>query len=116
MTDDDLKHAESLKNVLKNESYPGAIEVFHRFIKPFMYPCENGESSSKWNNVAECLHALCALKDDGNFIQAKDQTQKYAQQIYVIRGTILFEGLLNAKNSNMDLYKWVEINLVIIQT
>lgn len=96
MTDDDLGRASILKDALQQSPKTHHIDVFHNFIKPFMYPKLEGRSDgpfTKWDDVFECLYALSALREDGNFQPAGLVTPMFAKMKYFIRSTILYEAL-----------------------
>lgn len=95
LTDDDYQRASKLKDALQQSPKELHLEVFHDFIKPFMYPKVEGRSPgpfSKWDDVFECLFALSALRDDGNFQPAGLVTQMFAKMEYFIRNSMLYEG------------------------
>ncbi|KDR66654.1 hypothetical protein GALMADRAFT_147700 [Galerina marginata CBS 339.88] len=89
----------------------GAVDAFHRFIKPFLYPRKQEPSHTydKWNHPIECLLAIRNLRPDGTFQEASDTTQIFAILHYHIRATSFYEGISNAKRGrfNGDLYKAV---------
>ena len=69
-----------------------------------MYLKEVGRSVgpfTKWDDVFECLFALSALREDGNFQPAGLITQMFAKMKYFIRSTILYEGL---RQEDKELY------------
>lgn len=102
MTKDDLANAAVLKDALQNSPKDLHIEVFHNFIMPFMYPKVEGRRPgpyNKWDDVFECLFALSALREDGNFQPANQVTQMFAKMKYFIRSTILYEGMQHNEDS-----------------
>ena len=52
---------------------------------------------TKWDDVFECLFALSALRDDGNFQSANLITQMFAKMKYFIRSAILYEAMENSE-------------------
>ena len=96
MTEGDLGRASLLKDALQQSLKTLHIEVFHDFIMPFMYPKVEGRSLgpyNKWDDVFECLFALSALREDGNFLPANQITQMFAKMKYFIRSAILYEAM-----------------------
>lgn len=96
LTTDNLDRASKLKDALRQSPKSLHIEVFHNFIKPFMYPKVEGRSIgpyTKRDDVFECLYALSALREDGNFQLANLVTPMFAKTAYFIRTTILYEGM-----------------------
>jgi hypothetical protein len=80
---------------LKSGPASESVEPFHLFMYSILVPCTSSEDAdeySKWNESSECLFALSALREDGNFDPPHDVTQMFAQTTYHIRGAILFEG------------------------
>ena len=102
MTQDDIDRASILKNCLQQSPKNLYIEVFHNFIMPFMYPKVEGRRAgpyNKWDDVFECLFALSALREDGNFLPANLITQMFAKMKYFIRSTILYQGMKHNEGS-----------------
>jgi hypothetical protein len=105
LTEDDLDRASTLKNALQEAPNPLHIEVFHNFIMPFMYPKVEGRPPgpyNKWDDVFECLFALSALREDGNFQPANQVTQMFAKMKYFIRSTILYEGMEHNEGTHYE--------------
>lgn len=101
LTEDDLDRASTLKDALQQSPKLLHIEVFHNFIKPFMYPKVEGRSPgpyTKWDDVSECLFALSSLNEDGNFKPAGIVTPIFAKMKYFIRNTILYQGIQHPKD------------------
>ena len=91
-----MQRASILKNVIKQAPKSLHLDEFHNFIKPFMYLKGFRQSIgpfTKWDDVFECLFAVSALREDGNFQPAGLITQMFAKMKYFIRCTILYEGL-----------------------
>lgn len=106
LTKDDLNRASTLKNALQQSPKTLHIDIFHNFIKPFMYPKFEGRSEgpyTKWDDVFECLFALSALREDGNFQPAGLVTQMFAKMKYFIRSTILYEAMRSNEGSHYEL-------------
>lgn len=100
--------AQDLKIALKSpESYHG-LSILHQLVKSILLaqPVDNG-IHSKWGLMVECLLAISALKEDGNFKQPHEVTQMFAQLAYLIRGTILYEAMDNKKNFKENAYESV---------
>lgn len=60
-----------------------------------MYPKVEGRSPgpyTKWDDVFECLYALSALREDGNFQPAGLVTPMFSKMKYFIRSNILYEA------------------------
>ena len=107
LTEGDLDKAAKLKDALQQSPKLLHIEVFHDFIMPFMYPKVEGRSNgpyTKWDDVFECLFAISALREDGNFEAANQVTQMFAKMVYFIRTTMLYEGVRN-DNNDVSLYE-----------
>ena len=105
LTEDDLVRASKLKDALQQSPKSLHIEVFHLFIKPFMYPKMEGRSLgsyTKWDDVFECLFALSTLREDGNFQPASQVTQMFAKMKYFIRSAILYEAMRNNEGSQYE--------------
>lgn len=105
LTKDDLGRAQKLKDALQQSPKSLHIEDFHDFIKPFMYPKTEGRSLghyTKWDDVFECLFALSALREDGNFQPAGLITQMFAKMKYFIRSTILYEAMRHDEESHYE--------------
>ena len=80
---------------LKSGPSPESVKPFHLFIYSILGPRtlnKDADKYSKWNESRECLFALSALCEDGNFDPPHDVTQMFAQTTYHIHGAILFEG------------------------
>jgi hypothetical protein len=107
----DLEHLAALKTVLqKDEPSASAIHTFHTFIKAILYPradASTWNTAHKWKHPVECLLALSALRPDGNFKEATELTQMFARLVYHIRGAILYEATMKAKDSDKDYYQYV---------
>lgn len=96
LTNDNLNRASILKDALQQSPNAPHIDVFHDFIKPFIYPKLEGRSNgpyTKWDDVFECLFALSALHEDGNFQLASLVTPMFAKMKYFIRSTILYQAI-----------------------
>jgi hypothetical protein len=96
LTKDDLVRASKLKDALQQSPKALHIEVFHDFIKPFLYPKLEDRrpgAYTKWDDVFECLFALSALREDGNFQPASMVTQMLAKMKYFVRTAILYEAM-----------------------
>jgi hypothetical protein len=105
LTEDDHRRASTLKNALQESPKALHIEVFHDFIKPFMFPKVAGRSLgpyNKWEDVFECLFALSALREDGNFLPANQVTQMFAKMKYFIRCVILYEATRHNEGSHYE--------------
>jgi hypothetical protein len=105
LTEEDHGRALILKNALQDSPKTLHIEVFHNFIMPFMYPKVEGRSLgpyNKWDDVFECLFALSALREDGNFHAANQVTQMFAKMKYFIRSTILYEAMRQNEGSHNE--------------
>jgi hypothetical protein len=105
LTEDDRGRALILKNLLQESPKTLHIEVFHDFIMPFMYPKVEGRTVgpyNKWDDVFECLFALSALREDGNFLPANQVTQMFAKMKYFIRSTILHEAMRHNEGSHYE--------------
>jgi hypothetical protein len=100
-----LVRASKLKDVLQHSPKEVHIEVFHDFIKPFLYPKLEDRSSgayTKWDDVFECLFALSALREDGNFQPAGMVTQMFAKMKYFVRTAILYEAMRGNEGSHYE--------------
>jgi hypothetical protein len=105
LTEDDLARATKLIDALRQSPESIHIDDFHNFIMPFMYPKVDGRSDgpyTKWDDVFECLFALSALQEDGNFQAANQVTQMFARMKYFIRSTILYEAMRNNEGSHYE--------------
>jgi hypothetical protein len=105
LTEDDIGRALVLKNALQQSPKTLHIKVFHNFIKPFLYPKIEGRSFgpyTKWDDVFECLFALSALREDGNFQPASLVTQMFAKMKYFIRSAILYEAMQHNEGSHYE--------------
>lgn len=82
------------------------LSILHQLVKSILLaqPVKQG-CYSKWNSMVECMLAISALKEDGNFKQPHQVTQMFAQLAYLIRGTILYEALENIENFNGNSYE-----------
>jgi len=70
-----------------------------------MYPKLEDRSTgpfTKWDDVFECLFALTALREDGNFQPASQITQMFAKMKYFIRNAILYEAIKNCDGSQYE--------------
>jgi hypothetical protein len=108
LTEGDLERASILKNAIKQTPKSLHLDVFHDFLKPFMYPKVEGRSDgpyTKWDDVFECLYALSALREDGNFQPAGLVTQMFAKMKYFIRSTILYEASSQRQDDDESYYK-----------
>ncbi|KAF8953855.1 hypothetical protein BDZ97DRAFT_1767074 [Flammula alnicola] len=112
LTDEIRDHAKTLTDILKSTSLEGGIDAFHDFIKPIFYPKDRSEDDddeySKWDETFECLIAIDALREDGNFKAAHEITVIFAQFFYHLRGIVLYQGLRNKFNFGNNAYKSVE--------
>jgi hypothetical protein len=105
LTEGDIHRAQTLKEALQQSPKTLHIEVFHIFIMPFMYPKVEGRSPgpfTKWDDVFECLFALSALREDGNFQPANLVTQMFAKMKYFIRCAILYESMQHNEGSHYE--------------
>jgi hypothetical protein len=105
LTEDDFARATTLMDALQQSPTSLHIEEFHNFIKPFMYPKVDGRSDgpyTKWDDVFECLYALSALREDGNFQPATQVTPMFAKMKYFIRSAILYEGMKQNQGSHYE--------------
>lgn len=96
LTDEDKQHASALKATLLSEPEELHIDLFHVFIKPFVYPKDHSlvpGPYTKFNEPFECFYALSCLREDGNFQPPEMVTQMFAKMAYFIRSAVLFEGL-----------------------
>jgi hypothetical protein len=108
LTEGDLERALILKNAIKEMPKTLHLEAFHDFLKPFMYPKVEGRSDgpyTKWDDVFECLYALSALREDGNFQPAGLITQMFAKMKYFIRSTVLYEATRQGQDEDDSYYK-----------
>jgi hypothetical protein len=98
-----------LMTVLVADTDLSAVQHFHRFISPVLFASEISEQSngsgSKWENMIECLMAVKFIQEDGNFPQAKDITQPLAKLLYIIRGAVLYEGIITLDEHGHNLIK-----------
>ena len=72
---------------------------------PFMYPKTEGRRLgpyNKWDDVFECLFALSALREEGNFLPANQITQMFANMKYFIQSTILYEAMRHNEGSHYE--------------
>jgi len=96
LTAEDVQHASELRHALISDPDGLHIDLFHVFIKPLVYPKDHSlipGPYSKFNEPFECFYALSCLCEDGNFQPSDLVTQKFAKMKYLIRGTILYQGL-----------------------
>lgn len=110
LTDTDITRLALLKNALKQKKADKALEALHDVFKHIFYPRSLPHPMpdfSKFNNPIECLMALSNIRDDGNFKQATDVTQMFAQIHYHMRGSMLFEGTRHAGEFDNDLARQV---------
>jgi len=106
LTPDDYERAAKLKSGLKGDSNVVLIDTFHDFIKLFLYPKKVGRPKSdysKWDDPFECLYALSALREDGNFQPASTVTRTFAQMEYHFHGAILYEAFRVHCQTGLDL-------------
>ena len=106
LTEGDIHRAQMLKDALQQSPKRLHIEVFHNFIMPFMYPKIEDRSPgpfTKWDDVFECLFAVSALREDGNFQPANHVTQMFAKMKYFVRCTILYEAMRQNEESHYEL-------------
>ena len=105
-TDDDVSSTPSGNQIpsyigLKVDSDGSHVDAFHKFIKPFLYPRDDGTlgdaNYKKWNNPIECILALRHLKPGGGFKDAHDTTGTFTIFHYYIRGATLYEGIRKVK-------------------
>jgi len=61
-----------------------------------------GITASKWNYPIEGLMAIYALRPGGIFMEPADATQMFGQLVYHIRGTTLYQALLNLAEFDND--------------
>ena len=82
-----------------------ALRVFHDFFKHFLLVTTDSTTDEdiKWSNVLECLMAIYALQEDGNFRQPSGVSQMFAALHYHIRGAIVYEALC-MRESNSTKY------------
>ena len=107
LTEDDIQRASILKNAIKQTPKSLHIDDFHNFIKPFMYLKVVGRSIgpfTKWDDVFECLFALSALREDGNFQPAGLITQMFVKMKYFIRSMVLYEAMRERQDDEVLLY------------
>ena len=72
---------------------------------PFLYPKLEGRSNgpyTKWDDVFECLFAISALREDGNFLPANLVTGMFARMAYFIRTTMLYEATRHSDVSHYE--------------
>lgn len=108
LSDDDTARLVHLKTCLQQQKKTDAINALHDVFKHIFYPRPfTGpiEDYSKFSNPIECLMAVYNLKDDGNFRQASEVTQMFAQIHYHIRGSILYEAMRHKADFDHDLVK-----------
>ncbi|KAF8956798.1 hypothetical protein BDZ97DRAFT_1925070 [Flammula alnicola] len=112
LTDEIREHAKTLTDILKSTSQEGGVDAFHDFIKLILYPMDRSEDDddeySKWDEPIECLLAIDALREDGNFKAAHEITGIFAKFFYHLRGAVLYQGLRNKFNFGNNAYKSVE--------
>ena len=72
-----------------------ALRAFHDFFKHFLLITTDSTNDEdiKWSNVLECLMAIYALQEDGNFRQPSGVSQMFATLHYHIRGAIVYEAM-----------------------
>ena len=82
-----------------------ALRAFHDFFKHFLLVTTDlpTDEDIKWTNVLECLMAIYALQEDGNFRQPSSVSQMFATLHYHIRGAIVHEAT-RMKESNPTKY------------
>ncbi|KAF5348123.1 hypothetical protein D9756_010740 [Leucocoprinus leucothites] len=79
---------------LKDHIKEHELDIFHSFIKEFLYPWqfEEGRKYNRWDDPLECFMALQSLRHDGVFRAANQTTGLFAQLKYHIRGTVYYES------------------------
>lgn len=105
LQEDDLLRGQMLKEKLDTGNLENAGIYFHDFVKHFLLRFPSSNNSSKWDSIIECLIAISALKEDGNFKAATDVTQIFAKLVYHIRGTILYEGIMQMGKYGNNCYQ-----------
>lgn len=105
-TEDQKKLGENLKIALQSPTNEQGLFTLHQLVKSILLvQAGYEERHSKWESMVECLIAISALKEDGNFKQPHEITPLFAQLVYLIRGTILYEAMDNVANFNGNAYK-----------
>ena len=92
MSDEHIELGNKLLTALK-EDMPMELKlkILHAFASPIFFVSDSSENQTehtKWNELIECLMAVCALSLDGNFSDAKNVTQMFAMIKYHCRGFV----------------------------
>ncbi|KAF8970785.1 hypothetical protein BDZ97DRAFT_1914276 [Flammula alnicola] len=108
LTEEDKNNLRALERKLTGaRSKPSdAVQEFHNFIRPFLYPREQLEdaaattsSFTKWNHPLECFIALYALNPDGTFDEPKNMTKLFAILHHHMSGAIYWEAKSSGSGS-----------------
>jgi hypothetical protein len=90
--------AEALLLALEDpEQTEKSVEGLHRLVFYLLAAQEKEGEHNKWDDVLECLLAIMAMKEDGNFSEAKGLTPMLAKFKYICRGVILYEAYQRGK-------------------
>ncbi|KIJ28757.1 hypothetical protein M422DRAFT_269970 [Sphaerobolus stellatus SS14] len=102
---EDITCARTLLNAL-NDSQEPKVHLIHAVFLPLCYirkPAGNNIiAASKWNNPIECLIAIHALQEKGQFIDLSLAAPVFAQLKYHIRGAILYKDLRTISKHDND--------------
>lgn len=100
------KLGQDLKESLRTPSEQSGLSILHQLVKSILLaqPVKD-RCHSKWDSMMECFLAISGLREDGNFKQPHEVTQMFAQLVYLIRCTILYEALDNVAEFNDNPYE-----------
>ena len=107
-TKEQKKLAKKLKSGLMLSSGEDCQLILHQLVKSILlFESTQSGPCNKWDSMFECMIAISALKQDGNFKQGREVTHIFAQIAYLIRSCILYEATINVDNFDGNLYRYV---------
>jgi hypothetical protein len=93
--------AEALLLTLEDpEPLEKSVDGLHSLIFHLLAAQEKEGESNKWDDALECFLAILAMREDGNFSEAKGLTQIFAKFKYLCRSVILYEAYQRGKSPN----------------
>lgn len=107
-TDQDTRNIKELIRAIAFDTVEEMVVPLHRVVCGFLFarPIDSVSAEySKWNEPIECLIAVYALKEDGNFLPPSSITGLYARLFYHCRCAILYEAMLRLPEFQGDSIK-----------
>ncbi|KAF9522805.1 hypothetical protein CPB83DRAFT_899311 [Crepidotus variabilis] len=113
LTPEDKRNLLSLKTKLEDPETQSALNELHTFLKPIVYPRPSSRES-RWKDPLERFYALCTLKGDGTFHEAKDLTGLFAKMEYHMRSVMFYQGrAMMLASPSMTLLEAVSIQVKV---